>query len=64
MAKNYTKTVNHLLHNSRFSQTTKIFTLGTKKCVKSNYPKFSMAAKRGSQIWVQDFFYELDNQIC
>lgn len=62
--KKYTITVNHLLDNSQFSQTTTIFTLGTKTCVKSNYPKFPMTAKRGSQIWAQDFFYELDNQIC
>lgn len=62
--KKYTITVNHLLDISQFSQTTTIFTLGTKTCVKSNYPKFPMTAKRGSQIWAQDFFYELDNQIC
>lgn len=62
--KKYTITVNNLLDNSQFSQTTTIFTLGTKTCVKSNYPKFPMTAKRGSQIWAQDFFYELDNQIC
>lgn len=59
MAKKYTITVNHLLDNSRFSQTNKIFTLGTKTCVKSNYPKFPMTAKRGSQIWVQNFFTSL-----